>query len=283
MSEKLTVRVDASKEHPENLTVQDAFTHVLELFQLVDDSDPANHGNVVWRLVSVSMNSPLTVTAEAVPARYGMQIEDIAKKQIRAFATNYSELRRGAIPRAWSEAEPRKLVNRMLARSQNGIGRTTIDSGLLSEIGPIEITADDAAKVVAAVSAQALPTNKTKEQIGSIEGQLVLVHQHYGQPAIQIIERKTKELIWCVVPAAFQHEISESTTVEDVWRGSRVIVKGKILYGSDGKISRVIASSVRRFGTATVLEETIADTEFTGGRSVSEYLEKFRDGTLGQS
>lgn len=81
MSERLVISVDGSSTDPDRMTVQDVFTHVLELFQLVNESDPEAQGQVQWRLVSASMNSPFTVVAEAVPARPGVLVEPLARRQ----------------------------------------------------------------------------------------------------------------------------------------------------------------------------------------------------------
>lgn len=280
MTQKLIISVHASKDHPELMTVQDVFTHVLELFQLVNESSPETQGQIVWRLVSASMNSPFTMTAEAVGAKPGVRVDQVARQQKRAFRKNYSELKAGRLPADWSGAKSRETVSRVLARNRNGIGSTRIDEGLLS-VKPVVITSEDAAVAASAVTTHISPPPRTKEQVGSVEGKLVQVATHYNQPAIQLIERKTKQEIWCTVPEAFQHEISENTTVEDVWKGSRVVVRGTIQYSADGKISRVVATNVRRVESRQVSEEAITDKNFTGGLSVAEYLERLREGTLG--
>lgn len=282
MSQKLVVSVDASKDHPDHMTVQDVFSHVLDLFQLVAQSDPGSESTVQWRLLSVNMNSPLTVTAEAVPVYPGAVIEEAAKRQKRAFSSNYKELRSGSMPSAWVATKAaRDTATRVLTRNRTSLGRTTVDASIEPADGPITMTKEEADQAAASVAANAQMQRRTKEQIGSIEGRLILVHQHYNQPAIQIVERKTQEEIWCIVPEEFQHQISESTSVEDVWNGRRVVVRGRIIYGTDGKISRVVASHVRRVDPKEVREAAIADRDFTGGLPVSEYLERFRDGKFG--
>ena len=283
VSQKLIVSVDASNENPELMSVEDVFSHVLELFRLVNQSEADSQGEIVWKLVSVQMNSPLTVIAEAVPVRNGVLTDLVAERQKRAFSRNYKMLRAGTIPREWSTPKNREVVSRVLARSRAGIGRTTVDVDLTSE-QPIVITKEDADQAAVTVAINApKPTARTKEQVGSIEGHLLQIASHYGHPAIQIRDRRTKEEIWCVVPYAFQHEVSETTSVEDVWKGSRVLVRGRIAYGTDGKVARVVASSVRRIEAQPILENAISDNKFTGGLNVSEYLEKFRDGNLDRS
>lgn len=282
MSQKLVVTVDASVNGTELATVQDVLSHVLELFQLVSESDPMNDGKVAWRLVSATMNSPLTVVAEAVPRFPNVAVDPIAARQVSAFVSNYSELRQGRIPAAWSAPEPRRVVTRLLQRNRQIIGLTRLKSVDGPDAVEVEITPADARLAVSEAAKSAPQPTVVRTQIGSLEGHLLQVQRYYGHPAIQIRERKTKAEIWCVVPEEFQHEISQTTSVEDVWKGSRVLVKGKILYGTDGKIARVEANSVRRIEPEVVLEDAIVDKEFTGGLSVSEYLERFRDGKLGK-
>lgn len=279
MTQKLIVSVEASSNCLD-MTVQDAFAHVLDLFQLVSESDPGAQGLVVWRLVSATMNSPFTVTAEAVAARPGVIVERIAKQQKRAFRDNYKALKAGYVPQAWASPKARETVSKLLARNRNGIGSTRIDEGLKSE-APLIITSDDATVAAMALAGSSVPPHSTKNQLGSVEGTLLQAGLHFGQPAIQLVDRKTKRLIWCVVPEAIQHEFSQKTTVEDVWKGSRVVVRGAVQYAADGSISRVIATDLRRIETRQVSEEAIADKNFTQGLGVTEYLERLREGTLG--
>jgi hypothetical protein len=276
VTQRLVVSVDG-------MSVQDVFAQVLDLFQLVSQSDPSVQSDVVWRLVSVTMSSPLVVTAEAEPARPEVQADESARRQKRAFAKGYGELRSGRVPAAWSGKSQKDVATRLLARNRNGVARTTIDvrEEPNAPVAPIIITKDDAERAAVPLAADAPEQRQTKEQIGSVEGQLLLVQRYYEKPAIQIVERKTKQQVWCVVPEEFQHQISEQTSVEDVWKGSRVLVKGKILYLPDGTIARVVATSVRRIEALDIAESEIKDRQFTGGLSVAEYLEKFRDGTLG--
>lgn len=283
MSQKLVVTVDPMDSGAGLVTVQDVLSHVLELFELVVDSDPTNEGLVAWRLVGATMNSPFTVTAEAVPRFPGIPVNRIAESQVRAFAQNYAELRSGRLPDAWADPGPRKLVSRLLARSSGAISFTRIHVIEGAEIDDVEITPSTTTLESFDAITTAPQPPAVKMQVGSVEGRLLQVQRWHQQPAVQIEERKTKQKVWCVVPEEFQHDISETTSVEDVWRGSRVIVKGKIYYGNEGRIARVVASSVRRVEQVDVADEAIVDKEFTGGLSASEYLERFRDGKLGRS
>lgn len=282
MSQKLVVSVEATEGGPELVTVQDVLTHVIELFQLVTESDPGNEDKIAWKLVSATMNSPLTVIAEAIPRfPYVASIDSIAASQVNSFVGNFDELKQGRIPVAWSSEKPRKIVSRLLARSRFLINHASVKSIDGPPVADVEFTPAIAAQVERATASEEQPQTIARTQIGSVEGTLLLIHHHYKAPAIQIIERKTKQAIWCLIPEEFQHEVSENTKFEDVWKGTRVLVKGKILYGTDGKIARVVASRVTPIVSEAVQDDAIVDKQFTGGLSASEYLEKFRDGKLG--
>ncbi len=278
MSERLVVIVDAMQDQSELLTVQEVFSHVLEIFQLVNDSDPETAGELKWRLVSANMNSPFTVVAEATASHPHVDVEPLARRQKAAFRGAYAELQRGRIPKAWSGQKTRETVKRVLARSRAGVGVTRIEDDSTSDL---VITREDAESVQTAIAADHNVPRRTKTQVGSVEGKLVEVTRHYDKPAIRLIERKSGADVWCIVPEHFRHQIAESASLEDVWEGKRVVVRGAILYNTDGKISRIEASSVRRVVTTEVSDEQLSDKEFTGGLTVTEYLERLRDGTLG--
>jgi hypothetical protein len=278
MAERLVISVEGAPDRPDRMTVQDVFTHVIDLFQLVAESDPEAFAQIRWRLVSASMNSPFTVVAEAEAIKADIDPAPIANRQKRAFRRDYSELRQGHIPVAWSSSRARETVKQVVARNRNGIGITRIED---DESAALVLTHHEAEQVWASVVGETTAPRKTKDQIGSVEGRLVEVSTLYGKPAIKIKERKSDLDLWCTVPEAFQHEIAEHTSLEDVWRGSRVIVRGRITYATDGSIWKIQATSVRRVEAKNVSEEQIADRNFTGGLSVTEYLERLRDGSLG--
>jgi hypothetical protein len=285
MSERLIVSVDSSLHSPDTLEVHDVFQHIIELFQLVSESDPGNDGDIVWRLVNVSMNSPLTVTAEAVAARPEMNIDvdQIARNQKRNFSSNYAALRSGRIPGAWQSTHNRKIVKNVLDRNLNGIGRTNIDFELPEEEAtPIILTPDDAEIAVHTLEIESVDVlGKPKEQIGSIEGKLVEVTTYYGKPAIRLKERRSDNEVICIVPEEFKHEISDTASIEDVWNGRRVIVRGVITYNDNHTISRISASHIRAIDAQSFPVEAIQDKTFTNGLSVTEYLEKLREGHIG--
>jgi hypothetical protein len=265
------------------VTVQDVFKHVLDLFELVakSESDPDNA--VIWRLAGVSMNSPLTVTAEAVSAKPGADIVMIACAQKAEFASNLNSLRRGVIPRIWCGELTIKVAKDFLNRNANWIGITKIAFEGAEFLSPIEIThadADFAVKVLEAADAGLL-AKPAKTQIGSIDGNIVDVRTYYKKPAIVVRERKTGAEIWCVINDDFRREIADTTTFEDVWKNQRVSVSGIIEYDKERRISRILVSHIKRIEAKTMPTSSIMNPDFTEGLSAADYLEKLREGALG--
>jgi len=283
MAVRMVVRVDAPRAHPDRLTVRDAFEHVLDLFDLAlyGESDPEH--KVEWRLVTASMQSPLTVVAEAVSVVPGIDIEAIAVKQSAEFVRNYDQLKRGHVPKTWSSGIARTKARNVAVRNRKGIGRTSIQ--LARPDAPteqIDVTEEDAQVAVHALAEAAVDAQvRGKEQIGSLEGKLTHVGTYYGQPAIALLERKSHNEIWCTVPDEFRDQIATEANFLDIWSGRRVRVRGRIVYDRSGGISRVYASEIHRIESTPVKVEAIQDAKFTDGMTVAEYLEKLRDGDLG--
>lgn len=283
MSEKLVISVDGPINAPDHVTVQDVFKHVLELFELAakSESDPDN--SVIWRLVSVSMNSPLTVTAEAISVNEGADIGMIARAQKAEFASNINSLRGGVIPPIWSGELQIKIAKDFLNRNTKRIGNTKIVFEGAEFLSPIEIThsdADFAVKIMEDTSGGLL-AKPAKTQIGSIDGNIVDVRTYYKKPAIVVRERKTGAEIWCVINDEFRAEIAESTTFEDVWKNQRVSISGIIEYDKERKISRILVNNIKRIEAKAMSTSSIMNPDFTGGLSAADYLEKLREGALG--
>jgi hypothetical protein len=276
VSERLIVSVDA-----ESIRVEDAFSHILDLFALVASQSEAgaSEGDVFWRLVSVTKQSPFTVIAEAVSDKSDVDVDGIARAQKARFSKNYAELRKGRLPAAWSGGRARAAAQGVMRRSRKGINSTRL---VLDEKAREEVVITDADATIAEPVFQPIPLSRPREQIGSIEGVFIQVGTHYNQPAILVRERKTGRDIWCVVTEEQARElIAEHANFRDVWSGRRIVVRGLVSYEGPGLISRVIASDVRRVEGRDVEVSQIRDTEVTGGLSVEEYLSKFREGDLG--
>lgn len=282
MSERLVVTVD-SGNITELTSVQDVFEHVLQMFELVSESDADPEKQVVWKLISATTNSPLTVVAEAVPKISGAMIDQIARDQMAEYARNLDGLRRGQIPQCWRSGTARKTAKAVMLRSRNRVASTKVDfQGTGAKVAMVELTKADAEVAVPVIEAQEhSQLGSPKVQIGSVEGYLKYVGTFNKKPAVMLRGRKDDAEIWCVVPEEYEHQFANRGTWEDVWHSRRVVVRGTIHYNADHKISQVVATSIRQIENRDISTESIQDKSFTGGLSAAEYLERLREGMLG--
>lgn len=282
MAERVIISVDPGPLE-QSQRVQDVFGHVLDLFDLLGQSGQPDDSIVAWRLVRVSMNSPLTVEAEAIAVRAAPANVDVraaARRQRSNFIRNVASLRSGVYPDAWRKELPR--AKRAFGHSDVSITRVEAPQSEGTESERVEVAPVDHPVVERAIQAAAREVAvRPKTQRGSIEGQLVEVGTHYNKPAIRVLERRSRTDIWCVVSETHREEISAHANFNDVWSGRRVRVNGTLFYEDGGGISRVIADAVEIINARDVAVDEIRDASATQGMSTEEYLERFREGTLG--
>ena len=274
MSERIKITVRASGSHPDVLTIEDAMRQVLDIFEMLESMP-----GVEWKLISASTNSPLQVEAEAISFEPSVDVTVVARAQKQNLATNLREITRGEPP---SDPEFKTTIaRRFLSRNLNGVGSTEIDLDIGAPITVTPRVAQDALNVLEKKLDALFDTVSTRDEIGSIEGTLSDVGTHYNLPAAKIIDTRNKKEVWCRLSAALQEEFQDKATYKDVWQHRRVIVSGRIKYDKDGNILYVVASDIRRIESREVSLEAIKDPGFTGGLPIGEYLDRFRDGTLG--
>lgn len=274
MAERMTVVVRGR----DGLTVEDAMRQVLDTFELLGNTSPLPDQPIVWRLVSASTNSPLTVVAEAVAALPGFNPDPIAHEQKREFRRCFAELRAGRVPATWNSAESRRKAKGLLARTHNGISALEIFDE--ASAVPITVTAADAALGEPALE-QAAVVGRPRESVGSVEGFLVAVTTYYGKPAIRIRIRRTDAEVTCVVPEEFRQRIVSAANFDDVWRERRVRIRGRLHHTSAGPIERIVATTVEMMPEREIDPRALRDASFTSGLSVEEYLKRFREGEIG--
>ena len=143
-----------------------------------------------------------------------------------------------------------------------------------------QITPNDAEAAVASLDARLEKLSPPPTQIGSVEGTIARVDRYRSSPALLIKERISGKEIRCTVPEELRMQFANEASIDDVWSGSRVIVKGTISYSEDRSISRIEASGIRRIVPEMIPVESIQDSSFTKGLTAEDYLEKFREGNL---
>lgn len=284
MAEKVTITVRASGAHPDVLTVQDAMRQVLDLFELLSP-DEDKQGQFAWRLSYASTNSPFTAQGEAVSLVPDVDITVIAKTQKAEFVRNLSSIGKGEIPDRFKSGKQAEILKGLLRRNLNGVGSTEVR--LYDDAMPLVVTPRfaEAAIYNLAVKENALPQvelrfGRAREERGTVDGYFLDVGFHYNQPAIRILDRKTKSVLWCRIDEATRDKIAAEADYNDVWNKQRIRVKGRIRYDRDGRIAQVIASSLERVKSSKTGLDALHDPDFTSGLSTAEYLDLLREGSL---
>lgn len=283
MSKRLKIIVRASRTHPDLLTIQDAMQQVLDLFDLASAEDEYAT-DVVWNLVSATTNTPLTVVAEAVSVKEGVDAAIVAIERKRRLATGLSDVSEGRMPSGWTQPNTWGIAQKIFRRSLNGVGTTDIIFDDEDE-KPLVITPRVAKTAIAVLEPPAalmevVPDETLqREEMGTVEGVLLDCGHDYNQPAIKIKERLTGREVWCRVSEELRDKIAKETNFNDVWQHRRVRVRGRILY-RDSQIVRIFVQDVEPVSTRRVDLDEIRDEDFTSGLPIAEYLEKLREGEI---
>jgi hypothetical protein len=274
---RVRIVIRPSGSHPDILTIRDAVDQVRDIFDLAENDDPS----VAWKLVSATTNTPLTIAAELVamkPEISPTELAVLANLRTRELKEGFDALERGAIIPSWSSGRKAHTLKRLLNRSLNGIGRTDVQ--IDDEPERETITPEAAQCALRAIDA-ASEINRAGAEVGSIEGEYLEIGTHYAHPAIKLRERKTGAEIWCWVSEGDLERFSQRVKAVDVWRHKRVRARGKILYDRNGGILHIEAQDVQLTEVPPVRLDEVRDPDITGGLSVSEYLNRLREGTLG--
>lgn len=279
MAERFSITVRPSASHPDFLTVRDAMEQVLDYINLLSDDDQG----VTWGLVMASTNSPpLRVEAEAISPYPGVDVTIPAKAMKARFEENIQAVIRGEYPPDWS-GRRYELALRILKRNMNGIGETE-----LSLHGPsadtLVVNQQTAREAISRLKAQPEhPYPPAHSEIGSIEGVIVDITTNNNRPAIKIKDRRTRRDVTCIINQEIRSRIEPIAIGPNVWDRRLVRIHGRIAYDDHGKMQQVFADS------AVVLEvpqkisyQDLYDPNFTGGKSVSEYLDDLREGRIGE-
>jgi hypothetical protein len=274
VAERITITIRASGAHPDVLTVQDAMRQVLDVFEMLGTMP-----GVEWKLADASINSPLHIVGEAVSLEPSVDVSVIARSQKQNLANSLRDICSGRLP---SDPDfPVKTAKRVFSRNVNGVGLTEIDfeHGELITFTPA--LARQAIQVLEHRPPELFDIPSVREEFGSVEGTLNDVATHYNYPAVRIIESRGRGPVWCRLSHELQAEFQDKATYLDVWAHRRVRVRGRIKYGEDGGILYVLATDIRRIDDKETSLEAIKDQNFTGGLSVAEYLDRFREGSFG--
>lgn len=277
MGERVTITVEPSIESGDSLTIQDAMRQVLDFIEVVcaatdDDVRP----KISWKLVSATTNSPFTAVAEA--ESNDPDWPDIGREakaaKIRASDAFNSIISGGALP-PWLQEHANENFRHLFRRNLEDIGKTQL---AFFESEPPVVIVERVARLslnhinsLDAADRQSEPDYSGIE-LGSIEGRAIEALTHHGRPAIRIRESVSDAIVLCVFPKDMLDKIGALHSFTEVWRGQRVCISGVVKRKKNGEISIVEGDDLRSISSSEIRIDSIADANFTGGLSASEYL-----------
>jgi hypothetical protein len=270
--ERVTVTIRSSTGEEAPLTVQDAMRQLLDFFDLLSAAGGEEGKVISWRLVEVSMASPLSATAEAFSDVPGILAQTIARQEKDQVSQLFREItEQGQVPQ-WMDDATRTKARAFFNRNLNGIGRTDIK---FDDRAPLVIVVERSARAAIAAfeTADRFETEDlSRSEMGSVEGNVIRLETYHGQPALRIQERLHGTQIPCVLSAALAENIGHHHDWAEVWTGRRVLVTGELRFRSAGHIGRVYATNIHPIDETNLTYEDISDPHFTNGLSAQEYL-----------
>lgn len=283
MTRIVRVVIQASQDHPEILTIQDALQQALDFFALLtDDANP----NVAWKLTLASTNSPLTLEGEPVDMRTLSGAFNAVEDRVSVIENNFVRLAAGLNFDDSFPLEKIGIAKKILSRNINGIGATIAKFDTKSD--PIIIDSSIARNFLVEIDSKNLSLHSylfsrtARKEQGSVEGRIVGIATDYGHPALRIIEQKSGREISCQVSEFSEEELSESIKAKDAWSKRRVRVRGTLNYDETGKVVRVTKGSASFVESRAVSIDSVIDSNFTEGYDVRSYLERFRENEFGK-
>jgi hypothetical protein len=170
-------------------------------------------------------------------------------------------------------------AERTFERATNGLNNSEVDFGQAAEI--LVVTPKSAKGTVKTTEPALEPTERAYEELGSIDGIARAVEvDGRGRYVLTVHHRLTGADVKCILTGKALESIGHST-VGDILKGLRVIVRGTIRFKALGQIVQVTATEISiapsRADLPTI--DDILDETFTGGVRSEAYLETLRDGS----
>jgi hypothetical protein len=230
---------------------------VHQLLALIDGL-PTDNGDLDWRLISVSVNSPLRAELRAF-TRGG---EEVSEARLVAASHHGFDVLGAVI----DNADPQTLVRRLsdperrrlkslLAPMRERTGRV-----LVSVPGRFEHTviADRAQAVLQEIGRT--PKSRPPE-LGSVEGQILSATTHYGSPAVRVRRFLSEEEVLCVFEKGAEMDIGARHTLAEVWTGRRVVVSGMLTFDGSGRVVQVKAAALKTFAPSAEAVALVKDAQ----------------------
>jgi hypothetical protein len=256
---------------------------LLDFFALLSAAGGEPASLVDWQLVEVSMQSPLRATAEAYAKQPGIDAAPIALHEKAILAASITSLAESGTVPDWMDQPTLARAKALFGRNTNGIGHTNIQFDENAPIAFIDQRRARAALETISRHEQLISAeqDRSRTEMGSLEGNVLLTGPYYGQPAIQLRESLSDAEIWCVFTPETAASIGPNHSWAETWRNRRVRVTGAIQYDRKGNIRRVNVSTLKEIDPTPLHYSQIADPNFTGGLSASDYIKSLWEEDVG--
>lgn len=268
------ITIELFEERQDAIDIRVVIDQVRDYFDLLTIQGKSG---VVWKLVSASTNSPLAVEGTPVDPQTGALVSDRIQGYVNRVERCIASAQAGKAINGGLSPEKMKLFTRMLERGRNNFKSVHFNLG---EVGNYEIRAEAAARSLMAIKARDVEERGpgfAHTEIGSVEGQVVVIGTHYQEPSIKIKERVTGREIACLISQQDRDEIQSRLTASDVWTHRRVRVSGSVVYDEEGEISKVTDGNIQFIDPKPVDLDALHDPDFTGGLPAYEYVNRLRE------
>ncbi len=258
-NDRLTIRVVGKEEYVPLSSFLDVVNNTLTILDgIARDLTPDQRDRIEWRIVSVSMNSPLTMVIEG-------QSEEATEVTHTAIHAYTSGLR--AIEESSSFAPPHFTLPRLDAARRianvlnDGIGAVTFYEEDTPPVTPTQQFTANVSKLI--------PQEYAEE--GSLEGTLEMITIH-KQRVFAVYDRFTGKRVEC-------RFTDENLTVARDALGHRVTIYGRIRFTREGDPKSVIVQEIEVMPSQSELPQfsDLEGLDITGGVDPAEYVRRLRD------
>lgn len=274
-TERVIISVESSIGEDGPLTVRDTLDQLRDAFELLAASVSQEDGGseVKWRLDRLTKNSPATMEAVAFSDNPDVIVGPIAHRAKQRLSHDINALRQGEVSDWLFSAAP--SAKSLLKRNLNGIGKTVF---AFDDDAPIAVLVERSAraglKAIEKREADAVPTDRSREEHGTIDAHVVRADTYHGKPAVFIKDRLSGKVVPCVLSDPLAEAAGPTHSWSDAWAGKRVRVKGRIYYDKHGQISRVSAIALNDVKAGQVDLSSVRKINILSGKSPTEYLDE---------
>lgn len=254
MASNITFVVDL-----DGLGAPKAVVSLRQLLALVDGL-PTLGGDLDWRLISLSVNSPLRAelaafTPDGDDAPKDQVLGALGQVQRLLIAANENDPTKAV---AQLEGDDQKRLKAMLQPMKDHVGLVTVS---IDDADPLFVRSDQAQAVLAALT----PARKGRApEMGSVEGRILSAVTYFSKPALRVRQFLTGAEVVCVFEREQADALGALHTLQEVWSGKNVMVSGRLTYDATGAVHTVQASDFRVLAPTTNAEDILARFNSSG-------------------